>query len=349
MKPFDVQLTGNDYNEIMIFDEQNGGLIPPDPSKHEISVIVKPKTKSTNNINEQYKNNKRAKSNERFVFAKMEPETRFCPDLDFATLWRLTVLATYSSYSVDGTDGYLTNDLPTKAQKPITPKEMQNILKLTKKTFDRFMNNICHITSNGEVKRDCYDTNGQIKNNIVNYLYPINDGKWYLNRDYFLRGTLVKGQQSYVNRIFCDTVRKLHRVAKQGQHKQLGMILSLMPYINQRWNVICANPFEDDPERIIPLNARDICKVLGLSTHNAEVTIGKVSNDRKLYGRLYKTLLDIELPINEKQQLFCALQVTKYDAAIIVNPNFIFLGNEKQKQMIIDANRGFVNPNRLCQ
>lgn len=346
MKPFDVHLTGDDFNEIMIVDEKNGGLIPPDPSKHDIYVNVKNK-KQNSSVNEQYKKNRLAKANDKFIFAKLEPETRFCPDLDFATLWRLAVLATYSSYSVDGTDGYLTNDLPTKAQKPMTKKEMQNILGVTRKTVDRFLKDVCHVTSNGELKRECFDTNGEIKNNIVNYLRPSDDDRWYLNSDYFLRGTLVRGQETYVNRLFVDSVRKLHRAARQSQHKHLGMILSLMPYINRRWNVICANPCEDDPERIIPLNARDICKVLGLSTHNAEVTIGKVSNDRKLYGRLYKTLLDIELPINGKQQLFCKLQVDKYDAAIIVNPNFIFLGNEKQKQMIIDNNRGFVKPNRL--
>lgn len=344
MKPYDICMVGENNNEIWIHDPRYG-LIPADPYRYSLQINVE--RIPYKRTNEQFKYNKRAESHEKFIFAKLEPETRFCPDLDFATLWRLAVLATYSSFSTDGTDAYLTNDLPTRAQRPMTKSEMQNILGLQKRTFNRFLNNICHVDSTGELKQDCFDTNGQVKTNFVNYLYPANDGKWFLNSDYFIKGTLVRGQQTYVNRIFVEAIRKLHKASKQSQHKQLGMILSLLPYLNKKWNVICSNPLEEDHKKIKPLSARDICKVLGLDIRNAEKTIGRVSNEKKLYGRLYQSLLDVELEIEGRLQLFCALRVTKYDCAIVVNPNFIFLGEEKEKWAIIESNGGFENPYRL--
>ena len=339
MKPFDVQLVGDDYNQIMIFDDKNGGLIPPDPQKHDVTVNVTRKKNPNAKSNEQYKQNKIAKTNERFIFAKLEPETRFCPDLDFATLWRLVVLATHSSYVEDDNDGFLTNGMLTKAQKPMSKKEMQNVLKLQKRTFDRFLEKVCHVDDNGEVKTDSTDPNKP----IINYLYPANDGKWMLNSEYFLRGTLTRGQENYVNRLYIDSIRKLHSVSRQKDHAALGMILALMPFVNRRWNVICSNPFETDSESILPLTPQQMCMVLGLDSSHAERTIGRIENDNTVYGNLYKQLIDIELMIDGKMQVFCNILGNKYGAALIVNPNFVYLGNAKDKRAIIEANLGFTN------
>lgn len=339
MKPFNVQLVGNDYNQIMIVDDKNGGLIPPDPEKHNICVSVTQKKNPDGKQNEQYKQNKLAKTNERFIFARMESEERFCHDLDFATLWRLAVLATYSSFAKDDNDGFLTNGMLTKAQKPMTKKEMQVVLRLQKRTFDRFLGKVCHVDNNGEVRADLIDPDKP----IVNYLYPSNDGKWMLNSDYFLRGTLTRGEESFVNRLYIDTIRKLHSVSKQKDHAALGMILALMPFVNRRWNVICSNPFETDAESILPLTPQQMCMVLGLNSSHAERTIGRIENDNTVYGNLYKQLIDIELMIDGKLQVFCNITGNKYGAYLVVNPNFVYLGNEKDKRSIIESNLGFTN------
>lgn len=69
-------------------------------------------------------------------------------------------------------------------------------------------------------------------------------------------------------RIFIENTRHLYHAYKKGKAiEKLGTLYALIPYIDYRTNILCANANEDITEvsELTPLNRKDIARILGHS------------------------------------------------------------------------------------
>lgn len=108
--------------------------------------------------------------------------------------------------------------------------------------------------------------------------------RWIINADIAYKGTLSREQKKQpYTRIFKDALRELYSICDTKQHKQLYYIFKLLPYINPKYNVVCANPSEENPDDIIPLNMKQICELVGYNP-NQSVRLKTDLYKTRLYG-----------------------------------------------------------------
>lgn len=138
-----------------------------------------------------------------------------------------------------------------------------------------------------------------------------------VSKDLFRKGKVPRytGYNQGWAKIYVDQIRRLYELTKTTQHRYLGEALCMLPFISQRFNVVCRNPFETDIEKVEPLDMVEFCTTLGLDSKNAPAL-------RKAYNQ-------IVLPVNGKNQRFCTV-VTSDDGKemIFVNPRTVFMGDD---------------------
>jgi len=83
------------------------------------------------------------------------------------------------------------------------------------------------------------------------------DGCLYLSSELFVKGRLRPGPR--YQRFHEDGLRSLYRSCKPSQHRYLGYVFSQLPYINEKYNVLCRNPRETELDRVIPLTVDEFC------------------------------------------------------------------------------------------
>lgn len=151
-------------------------------------------------------------------------------------LTRLVLLATYINY-----EGYLTYDNGNN----ITKKNMNNILSLSRSKFIKFYNKMTSL-------------------NIIKEV----GGKVQIDKEYFYKGDIkkiknvLKEDKTYT-RIYINTFRELYNSCTTRQHKVLGLVYRIIPYINYEWNIICHNPKEGDWKKSNMMNLGELADILG--------------------------------------------------------------------------------------
>lgn len=145
----------------------------------------------------------------------------------------------------------------------------------------------------------------------------------YINEIFFRNSTKNKQQI----RLYRDPIQQLYKtIIKDKQNstqalRHFGYVVQLIPWINREWNILCSNPNETEPGKIIPLSLKEITLILHIDETNV--------------GRLKKTLLK---PLfkwnNEYQQLCSCMKVTTDEGiqeTVYVNPNLLFAGSDFDK------------------
>lgn len=154
-------------------------------------------------------------------------------------------------------------------------------------------------------KRETYNTiDYLIENNLIKY-----DDLGYIiiNEDLSKRGKLSKKSIEVV-RIFDTYIRKLYEQSLPKEHKKLGLLIKLLPYIHFSLNVVCENPREEKEELIKPYNLTQITKLLGYSTTQ----------------RLKKGLMDIK--VNGEPVIMISKINNKN--MVVVNPKIYYKGGK---------------------
>lgn len=154
---------------------------------------------------------------------------------------RFLYLYTYTMYSNKGS--YLAHD----NNRLMTKKDIEKKLRLSDREFR-------------ETLKTLLDTG-----------LLIQQGDYYLANTYLAkRGELTPRQKemSYT-RMFDEGIRSLYENCVARQHKQLYYLFRILPYVNIKFNVICANPSEELAEHIIPLKLNQICEIIGYNIQNA--------------------------------------------------------------------------------
>lgn len=208
--------------------------------------------------------------------------------LDQKDMTRLIMTASYVNYK-----GYLMSD----NSKAITKNQLMKILKLSKKYFYEFWNKIEELKIVSE-----------------------ENGKIYLRKSLFFKG-VVKENQKYIQgkkltRLYIDNIRYLYNNIAISQHKQLGIIFMLIPYINHYHNILCMNPNESIIDDVEVMTLKKLAEILG---YNASYI-----------RQLKKELLKIKLEDGSKLITFVEKEIGEEKKQIIINPEVIYGDNEPE-------------------
>lgn len=163
------------------------------------------------------------------------PDLRFCSELKPETLARLVMLSTYvrRTNKLDWAPVVRSNQMDLKNEDYMQRGEIKRVVKLEKSHI--FSDFIREIESAGYLK-------------IVDSIYYVSP-KLHC-------GKLPPRYSWIVNKIHSEQIRALYAVCKPSDHKKIGMILQLLPYLHRDKNILCKNPTEQWSDKIIPLTAK---------------------------------------------------------------------------------------------
>lgn len=228
-------------------------------------------------------------------FKRFITEFNKIDNLDCQEATRLMYLATYVSYD--------NNILKFDNGKNINKRDMKRILNLSDAMSRRFISSM--------IKK--------------NYLIEMDDG-FQINKNIIHRGYDEDRPLGYTERytkIYIQAMRKMYLSVEPRQHKFLGYVFQMLPYVNVYHNILCFNPFEKDYNEIKDINMIDLCRIIGLNTEN--VTQFR-RNAEKVLFEFNGTL----------QHFMCyvlgAEDESKNQGIIIINPNILYGENEINRQ-----------------
>lgn len=115
-------------------------------------------------------------------------------------------------------------------------------------------------------KSTFYSFKESLENN--NVLLKDDEGYYYLNPKYVVNGEINKKGSGYT-RVFIEGFNIAFDNAKSKNRIYLGYSLELIKHCNLRYNVICKNTDEIDPNKIIPMSITEIASELGVDEKNS--------------------------------------------------------------------------------
>lgn len=221
-------------------------------------------------------------------------------NLNPADVSRFLYLATYISYN------YKDKNMLVKKEKgqlkPMSQKDIMKIMKLSERAYYNF-----------------------IKEMKSKKLITEKDGTFYINEKYISKGKIKDNKDSYI-RLYIDTTRYLYEHCTSRQHKQLGYVLQLLPYVDFDTNHILIN---DKKAEI-----RDIMKLLGVS-----------ANNKQSISTFKKSLLNFTINYQGNNYYLFGAHTFEYGKEFrtyfVINPLVLFAGNKIQymqdvcKQLVI--------------
>ena len=202
---------------------------------------------------------------------------------------RLVYLGTFIKYGTDRL--YLTK------RTPLTKKLLPEVMGVSEDTVCRFLD---------EVRE---------------YVFEDEEHNLHIQNPIFIRGKLPSENGGY-QKIYIDAVRKLYAEAHVKNHKQLGYIFLMLPFISVEYNILCRHPFAKDIEDIQPLTLKEFCEAVGLSYNRTTIS------------RLKKVYSGIQFVVNGSPELFCAFVTDgkKHDGdKIIINPRILYSGRNPEQ------------------
>lgn len=140
--------------------------------------------------------------------------------------------------------------------------------------------------------------------------------------DFSCRGKLPYGGR--YQQIFVSSVQELYRKTRPQQHRYLGYVFQMLPYINIEYNILCTNPTEENLDLISHITLDDFCAAIGYS-----------KNQR---ARLMRVYASITFSVDRKQEQFCAFVTPGADLGrtkIFVNPHILYHGKQDVQTQIL--------------
>lgn len=235
---------------------------------------------------------RRTPSNQRFF---MVPHNTDFSDLLPATLTRLIFLNTF----VDAN-----NRLMLTERKPMQKKDLADVLGISQTAVKKFWNEVC-----------------------PKYMTECDDGLILTAPEIFIRRKLARhGTYIPYEKFFVTGIRKLYKATDKANHKHLGYIFQMLPFINLQYNILCHNPEETDLDKIDSMSLSDFCSAIGYDVSNL--------------SRLLSTYRKLKFDVNGKPERFCACVYDGLDlksAQMFVNPHILYNGHNLEKVRILGA------------
>lgn len=159
------------------------------------------------------------------------------------------------------------------------------------------------------------------------YIDESPDGLIINNDNIFFRGSIKdRRDNDYYRKIYINGVRTLYRSTDTSNHRHLGYIFRLLPFINYEYNIICHNPDEQDLDYIVPLTISEFCNAIGYDINNI--------------SRLKSIYRDIRFAVGDKHERVCAFVydgINNEKTKIIINPHIIYNGSDYNKVEVLGA------------
>ena len=212
-----------------------------------------------------------------------------------ALLFRFLYLCTYADY-----DGYLKygNYSYGVNHGYMTENDFDEVFKMSKAMITK-------------LKKELYDNNLIIKSKI--------DDRLIINGSFYTRGELCLGDMLESSRVFDDGIKELYEKSNPREHKRIGVVIPLLPFLNKYHNILCNKPLERELKYIEPLTLREMCKIIGYDITNED--------------RLRKQLQNITVK-NNPLVAYVSHAKAKF---FVVNPALFYKGN------CLDDLKGVIN------
>lgn len=215
-------------------------------------------------------------------------------EISSASVARLIMLCTYSRYD---------DALFIGRSKPMTRAEAQQILNLEYTSFNKFMKEV-----------------------VPRFLIE-KDGALYLaNHQTFFRGKKDKKNHDQYWKAYLLSVRRLYNSTDVRQHKALGRVFQLLPFVNIEFNVLAYDIEETDLDAVKPMTLFEICKELGV--------------DWSHVNRLLSLYRSLTFTVGDHQERLVSVVsdgIDRRNARIFVNPRIIYSGSDYRKVEILGA------------
>lgn len=161
---------------------------------------------------------------------------------DTATAFRFIYLATYIDYE----SGYVIWN-----NRRVTDSDLKYIFGVSRNL----------VTS---IKQGLYD-------NML--ITTDSDGYIIVNPRYCYKGSSNTTKQQYT-RVFINSIRELYnKSVDPREHKMMGRLILILPYVNVWHNIICLNIKEKDMSKLVLPNLAQLDSILGVSNKNASRTL----------------------------------------------------------------------------
>lgn len=221
---------------------------------------------------------------EEFIWILFHYGEKLFPNVDKASLTRLIFIATFIDKSKESTENRLTDN---RGKDFFTKKEVKQVLKLSDTCFDSFWNEM-----------------------INNKIFVLNqNNEVVINDKMFQYGKIDELNENRI-RLYCGAIRRLYVRCPARQHKLLGYIFRIIPFVSKEYNIICYNPEEKDANLIRPMTLEKLCEI--------------IDYDKSNIRRLLKDILSIQI---EGQQLVKYVSDgTLNTSYLVVNPKAYYAG-----------------------
>ena len=157
------------------------------------------------------------------------------------------------------------------------------------------------------------------------YLYENDSGLYFTDWNVFKRGKLrVQNSGSWYQKIYVENVRKLYHATDGKNHKHLGYLFQMLPFVNVEFNMLCHNPTETDLDAVEPMTLLQFCEAIGYDFKNVK---------RLLW--IYK---ELTFDVHGRQERFCSIIGNGLDlgaSIIYVNPNIIYSGTNFDRVQVL--------------
>lgn len=239
-------------------------------------------------------NDERTRKFGNFTFCRYTPSTPFWADMSNTDLVRLFYLSTCMLYKRDTL--YYSNG------RMLTADSLPEVLQTSESTCRRFL---------AAMEQQDY--------------LQIEDGAVTMNTEYFARQSIrhwIGDDRSFI-RVYHNAYRYLYRQLKTKQRGQLAYLIRMIPYLHEERNIVCANTFAHDADRITPLDDKRICEAVEYNPNQS--------------ARLMKDLQALHLENGQPAFIYNAEQ-----RCFIVHPALFYEG-DAQGAVLRDMNENHEN------
>ncbi|MDU2459632.1 MAG: hypothetical protein E7D28_06695 [Clostridium sp.] len=183
--------------------------------------------------------------------------------------------------------------------------------------------------------RDFPEVLGLSKNQVTKFknqllkmdlLFINKDGTLRINKKFCKKGKLSEEFKRDSIRCFEEGIQELYLNSTAKEHKRLGILIQLLPYLNFNHNVLCWNPEELEAGKLKELKIQDICRIVGQD----------VAHARRFQSELFKITVNGKYVVGKFMYGRCP-------EAFIINPSVYYKGNS------LEELRGIMNLFRLCE
>lgn len=226
-----------------------------------------------------------------FIYTKSD-ENSF-DDISHDTLARSAYLASFLKFGTD--------ELWKTAKAKLALSDLPGIMNLSRPTVSRFWR----------------DVRGK-------YFFRDNGGFLHAIGGYFVNGWLKSTPDIEYQKLYKVALRELYRKIPVTQHKRLGHVLKMLPFVNFEYNILCQNPSETEKDNIIPMTVADFCDRIGFDKAHLDKLVRE-------YGRFRFT-------VDGHEEIFCKFLFDGTEmnrAHVYINPRLIYKGTDFRKVQAI--------------